>query len=254
MKMIMALILVLAGLPVMAEMGNNAGVPQASTQSATTPAPTVPSWTSDGQTYSSQQCDWVKVTVQRVAEKRTLTAYDYAEIERYRCYWAKKGRHMTPSVKNGLVLMLQLDIIHTPIYLCRTFEEVDLAYQIITQLLTRIDWYVRIICPQKLPYTGVMATATVDQWCLEAISLDKPTVAAQKPLPTREQQAVIISKLCFAKSGLTPDRMPFWQKEPVMEWRLGLLWLFRCPFCGGTSQSCGHWPGAGPIPEPGVPY
>lgn len=258
MKFILILLLVIAGLPVLAEDAPTAGVPQQSAQATISSSSTVipAGWNVENQILTSTQCDWIKVPVQRVAQKRALTSYDFAQIECYRAHWAKKGLSVTPSVRNGLELMLQMDIIHTPIFLARTPQEIDLAYQIITQLLTRVDWYVNVPAPApcKPPFTGGMRTAEIEPWCLEPIGLDRPTVAVQKPLPTKEQQAVIIKRLCFEKSGLTPDRMPFWQKGPVMEWRLGALWMTRCPVEGGTTNGCGHWDGPGPIPDPPVPY
>jgi len=269
-KFLLVMVLAIAGLPVLAQMTSDAGVPQQeSTQQTTafTPSMTVPSASASA-----------LAMIKRFGPMYANTSY---------LSWGTSD-----SIQNALVNAEYLLVVvpggtrGRNIWHCPTHRKVEVAFEnytvpvggrtavlICDQLffescgnLFVTAWRpVQPVQPQppqpvvqtppcKPPFEGGMRVAVIEPWCLETIGLDRPTVAVQKPLPTKEQQAVIINRLCFAKTGLTPDRMPYWQKGPVMEWRLGALFMTRCPVDGGTTNGCGHWDGPGPIPDPPVPY
>lgn len=274
MKILLVLCLIIAGLPVIAEIGNNAGVPQQqSTQTmAITPSTTPP------------------------ATSVAPSANALAMVKKFSPKYATAG-YLSWGTSDSIQLAIdnaECALIFVPggtrgrnIWYCPHHKKIEVAFESYTvpakgrtavlvgdqifftscgNLFVTTWRPVQKPCspkpcqPQtvvqapvcKPAFTGGMETAVIDSWSLEAVCLEKPTVP--EDLPCKEDQAEIISKLCFSKSGLTHDRMPYWQKEPVMEWRVGLLWLTKCPVDGGTTTDCGHWPGPGPIPEPPVPY
>jgi hypothetical protein len=264
MKILLVLCLIIAGLPVIAEIGNNAGVPQQqSTQTTAITLSTTPA--------APAALAMIKKFSPKYATANYLNWGTSDEIQKA----VDNAEYMVVIVPGGTR--------GRNIWFCPHHKKVEVAfenYAVSSKGRTAI-----LICDQifftscgnlfvttwrpvqkpspqptvptqtpvcKPPFTGGMETAVIDSWNLEAVCLEKPSVP--EDLPCKADQAEIISKLCFAKSGLTPDKMPYWQSGPVMEWRLGLLWLTRCPVDGTTTTDCGHWPGPGPIPEPAVPY
>ncbi|MFA6963583.1 MAG: hypothetical protein WC227_02615 [Patescibacteria group bacterium] len=136
----------------------------------------------DGQTLTSQFRPTVKTPVQRVAQKRPLTAADLAGIESYRAYWQKRGLSMTPSVKSALEYMLQMDIIHLPIYLQRTPQEYDFEAQSIEKMLNRVDWYVNVPVSQTPAPIVIREQASLPS--LPALKPVEIVKLASVPMPT----------------------------------------------------------------------
>lgn len=91
-----------------------------------------------------------RVTVQRKAIKRALTAADYKDLETYRQYWRSKGYpRLSTSQEDGWKLLRQLDITHTgsggqSFYKKWSPEVIDLISQVVYRLLNAVDWYINM--------------------------------------------------------------------------------------------------------------
>jgi len=149
----------------------------------------------------------VTIPVQKVMQPRPLTERDWCEIRRYECIWQthKMSAVNRESLRAGLVLGLELDIIHTPIDACKEPRDIFMMYQLVTQMLNRVRYYVRIPT-----FSERTKPAEAEILALETVNICRVgpiTIEDRCPTPTTVVPCAT-GAVCFDKEGLTPGRYP----------------------------------------------
>lgn len=101
------------------------------------------------QPSSSQSFATTKVTVQRVAQPRQLSAAETASIDAYMVAHRTMSAQNARSLRAALLFLTAMNQSHFP--LTRTPAQYLADYQTFTQMYNRTDWYVNIPEERKLP-------------------------------------------------------------------------------------------------------
>ncbi|MCX6808944.1 MAG: hypothetical protein NTW50_04775 [Candidatus Berkelbacteria bacterium] len=211
------------------------------------------------------------VPIHRVIAPRSLTQADWDGIKEYEKVWHadRMNSDNSNSLRAGLILLLQLDIIHLPIDLRRSSDEIFFISQVIKRMLDRIKWYIALpefrsaTIPEQISPTQLETVTTVKVNLftapapLASLPTTLPIPAPQVDLPPAMVVAIpvryisITSRppLSFQKQYAAPARLPETVQGPTEEIRAGLFWYRHHNPTPPTSPTCP--PGVTP-PQPPV--
>lgn len=156
-----------------------------------------------------------RVTVQKVAQLRTLTAAEKAAIDAYMALHGGDGTSGNQrALRGSLEFLVAIDQSHLPLGRAPSAYLAD--YQTFIQLFNRVDWYVNLPAPAPLPeftpagpappVTGIQLTAVAPAARIQPV----PPVAI--PVPVSAPPVLVINQavcpslpivpLAFPKAGL----------------------------------------------------
>jgi hypothetical protein len=197
----------------------------------------------------------IQIPVQKVADLRRLSQAEMSEIFAYEKHW-KISRMIDQNrraMRNGLVLRKQLDITHSPIDMKESPDSVFLSYQIITQVLNRVNFYINF--PVYTEYETVANAEIVALAPVKIVVADgfqaPPTIKLPEYAKSVQSQKIeqkmqvsvvqmapiqqcietkIVEKaapLSFSKEFAGPARLPETAITARTEINLGMWWQYQ---------------------------
>jgi hypothetical protein len=186
-----------------------------------------------------------------VPQLRQLADWETSAIEQYMAkYGASMSSENRTALRNALYFLVAIDQSHIP--LGRTPAGYFSDYQVFTQLLNRVDWYVNVPNQKFPPFYPSGGQAPYQPLQLELL----PQVCYQPGNPCLTPWPQTVCSQSFGKSAYITPEMPYTTtvQRPAPGFAVTSAPCVRCKQVHPPEKPCPPLPGGGHPPQPGTPH